>query len=226
MRTGSTSQRLLAAVGACLVSLTACGSSEEPQAGPPDDFVCDIQAKSPEQNLLLQIMRADTYTPQIDHRTPRFVENMQINLRGTPEYRVTSSVRQCEYFRNDGREAGQTTLTYRWVPLADAEKVAYPAETRRYRLNGATGWSHDTAAGLSVRCELPGDLEAPSKNVLLRADASFTVNLGPVHDHGTQDQQMEFVYRMARRATEALGCANKPLEKEPVVEPVAGEGAS
>ncbi|MFB7866850.1 hypothetical protein [Streptomyces sp. NPDC056069] len=225
-RHGSRSLRLLAAAGACAFTLTACGSSAEPSAELADDFLCAMEAKSPEHEQLLRIMRADTYTPQVDHRAPRFVEGMQINLRGEPEYRVTPSIRACVFFRNNGREAGQTTLTYAWEPLVDGQKPASPAGARSYRLGGATGWSHDSATGLVVRCDMPGALEAPSKNVLLRADASFIVPPAPGHDHATQDRQMEFVYRMARRATEALGCANKPLEKEPVVEPVAGGGAS
>ncbi|MFG3348459.1 hypothetical protein ACGF1Z_25800 [Streptomyces sp. NPDC048018] len=217
---GSLPWRLLAAVGACVVTLTACGSSEEPSAELADDFLCAMEAKSPEHEQLLRIMRADSYTSQVDHRAARFVEGMQINLRGEPEYRVTPSIRACVFFRNNGREAGQTTLTYTWAPPADVEKPGGPAGTRRYRLNGARGTSEDTATSLFVRCDLPGDLEEPSKKMLLRADASFTLNPGAVKDHGTQDQQMSWLYLMTRRTTEALGCANEPLAEDPVVKPL------
>ncbi|MFJ9807205.1 hypothetical protein ACIRTB_03060 [Streptomyces sp. NPDC101158] len=223
---GSLPWRLLAAVGACVFTLTACGSSEESSAELADDFLCAMEAKSPEHEQLLRIMRADSYTPQVDHRAPRFVEGMQINLRGEPEYRVTPSIRACVFFRNNGREAGQTTLTYTWEPLVDGQKAASPTGARSYRLGGATGWSHDSATGLVVRCDMPGDLEAPSRNVLLRADASFTVPPETRHDLGAQDRQMDFVYRMARKATEALGCENRPLEKDPDVKPVDGRSAS
>lgn len=202
------------------VLTTACSGEEPAQAGPPDDYVCDIASGSAEEKLLRQVIRADSFETRIGNRVPDFVEKMTINLRGKPEGRVTLSVRQCEYVPKGAHADGQATIEYRWAPLTEAETGRDPEGTRRYKFDGATGKSNDVMTNLYVRCDLPGELNAPSKKVLLHADASFTVNLGQVKDHGTQDQQMSFVHNMTRRATEVLGCENKPLAKDPVVKPL------
>lgn len=182
--------------------------------------MCDISAGSAEDKLLRQVIRANSFESRVNNRTPDFVEKAQINLRGYPEGRVTQSVLQCEFLPNGQRVDGQATIEYRWSPLPDTEKAPDADETRRYQLNGATGTSHDVTTNLYVRCDLPGELSAPSKKLFLHTVASFTTNLGPVKDRGTQDQQMSFVYLMARRAAEALGCENKPLAKDPAVKPL------
>ncbi|MEV5974322.1 hypothetical protein [Streptomyces sp. NPDC051921] len=216
----SRARRLLTVAALSLFAVTACSSSEEPQAGRPDDYVCAIPAGSAEDKLLRQVIRADSYETQNGNRTPRFVEKMQTNLRGLPAGQVTRSVRQCSYFPDGRRGDGQATIEYSWAQPADAKKGAAKG-ARSYELNGATGTSDDVTTDLYVQCRLPGELADSSATVLLHADASFTVNLGAVKDHGTQDQQMDFVYRMARKATEALGCENEPLAKDPVAKPLA-----
>lgn len=213
---------LLAAILALPLALvtTACSSEAPTQAGPPDDYVCNIASGSVEEKLLHQVIRADSFKTRIGNRVPDFVEKMTVNLRGVPEERVTLSVRQCEYLPKGRSGDGQATIEYKWAPLAEVETGRDPEGTRSYRFDGATGKSNDVMTNLYVQCDLPGELNARSKKVLLHVDASFTVNLGPVKDHGTQDQQMSFVHHMARRATEVLGCENKPLAKEPVVKPL------
>ncbi|MEU4266867.1 hypothetical protein [Streptomyces sp. NPDC026092] len=203
---------------AALFTVTSCAGEAPSQAGHPDNYVCHISAESTEAELLLQVIRGETFTDRIGNRAPDFVEKMQINLRGYPENRITQPLRQCEYFPNGQHGNGQASIEYSWVPLADAESDKDP-DTRRYRWAGATGKSHDVSTDIYVQCDMPGDLNARSKKFLLRAEASFTVNLGTVKDHGTQDQQMEFLYYMTRKATDVLGCENKPLAKEPVVKP-------
>ncbi|MFF9911289.1 hypothetical protein [Streptomyces sp. NPDC013457] len=215
----------MAAVVPLALVTTACSSDAPPQAGPPDDYVCDIASGSSEEKLLLQVIRANSFETRIGNRVPDFVEKMSVNLRGEPEGQVTQSVRQCEYLPKGVAGDGQATIEYRWAPLTEATSGKDPEGTSSYRFDGATGKSHDTMTDLYVQCELPGELKARSKKVLLHADASFTMNLGPVKDHGTQDQQMSFVHQMTRRATEVLGCENKPLAKDPVVKPLT-EGSS
>ncbi|MFJ3519929.1 hypothetical protein [Streptomyces sp. NPDC090131] len=84
------------------------------------------------------------------------------------------------------------------------------------------GESNDTFTKLFVQCDLPGDLDAPSKSAWLYAKASYTVNIGRTDiDQAARDRQSALTYLMARRVTDALGCENKPLEKPPVVKPLA-----
>ncbi|MEV6330837.1 hypothetical protein [Streptomyces sp. NPDC051909] len=205
----------LAAISA--VSMTSCTS--EP-ASPPENRLCKIPAGSVEEQLLHAVIRTKTFrTDSHQPRDQRFVERMEENLRNIADPAATYAVMGCSYVPNGQEGIGRATIEFEWEPLGDANKEALEKDTREYRLNGATGRSNDVTTSLYVQCLMPGELKAPSKKVLLHTDAAFTVNLGPIHDHHTQDQQMEFVYRMARRATEALGCQNKPLEKEPVVKP-------
>ncbi|MGW2205321.1 hypothetical protein [Streptomyces sp. NPDC001774] len=205
---------------AALFAVTSCTTEAPPQAGHPDNYVCAIASDSTEATLLRQVIRAETFSDRIGNRTPDFVEKMKASLRGNAEERVPPRLRQCEYFPDGQHGNGQATIEYSWVPLADAESDKDPDGTRRYRWDGATGKSHDVGTDIYVQCDMPGDLNARSKKLLLHAEASFTVNLGTVKDHGTQDQQMEFLYYMTRKATDVLGCENKPLAKEPVVKPL------
>ncbi|MFC7977856.1 hypothetical protein ACFUT3_21770 [Streptomyces cinereoruber] len=216
----SRSWPLLAVVA--LFTVTSCSDGAQPRAERPDDYACAVSAGSPEAKLLSQVMRTDSFTTRNGYRSSRFVEKMQDRLREYGKEGKTLAVRQCFFFPDGRSDDGQTTVEYGWAPLSDAQKGTDAAGTRRYSLNGATGRSGDVTTDLYVRCELPGELKDPSKKVLLHADVSFTTNLGTVKDHGTQDQQMSFVYLMTRRATELLGCENKPLEKDPVVKPLNG----
>ncbi|MFI8826372.1 hypothetical protein [Streptomyces sp. NPDC053431] len=166
--------------------------------------------------------RTDSHLP----RDQRFVERMEENLHNIADPAATYAVTACSYVPTGQADVGRATIDFEWVTLDDAKKKPAEKDTREYRLNGATGRSDDVTTDLYVQCLMPGELKEPSRKVLLHTGAAFTVNLGPVHDHHTQDQQMDFVYRMTRKATEVLGCENKPLEKDPVVKAVAGGSAS
>ncbi|MEV4949644.1 hypothetical protein [Streptomyces sp. NPDC053755] len=197
---------------------TSC-SDETPKAAA--DRVCAIAPGSAEDKLLRQVMRAETFSTDVGSRDSRFVEKMQDALRSNPEYRTG----QCEFHPNGKEGNGQATIDYGWSPVADADKVP-GADTRRYELNGAKGTSDDVMTHLYVPCDLPGELKPQSRKVLLHANAAFTVNLGAVKDHGTQDEQMSFLYSMARKAADVLGCENKPLAGDPVVKPLTGSTSS
>ncbi|MET9955485.1 hypothetical protein ABZ135_28615 [Streptomyces sp. NPDC006339] len=196
---------------------TACSGDAQEVA---EDRLCSIDSGSAEDKLLRQVIRADSYRTQVDHTDSGFVERMQEELRTYPGAEATNPVRQCGYVPK-GAVEGQASVQFDWAPAADAKKGAGVIEgTRTYDLNGATGRSHDVSTDLYVQCDMPDELSGASKKALLHANASFTVNLGNVKDHGTQDQQMSFVYQMARRAAEVLGCTNNPLAKDPVVKPL------
>ncbi|MFE0776165.1 hypothetical protein [Streptomyces sp. NPDC058861] len=227
-RTSSTASKRrarFALLAATALAATACSADAQPRAERPDDYACAVSAGSPEAKLLSRVMRTDSFTTRNGYPGPRFVEKAQDRLREYGKEGKAPTVRQCFFFP-DGRSGnGRTTVEYAWVPPSDARRGTDAAGTRRYSLNGATGRSGDVTTDLYVRCELPGELKEPSKKVLLHAGVSFTTNLGTVEDHGTQDQQMSFVYLMTRRATELLGCENRPLEKDPVVKPLDGSAS-
>ncbi|MFD0147547.1 MULTISPECIES: hypothetical protein [unclassified Streptomyces] len=214
--------RLLGAI-ATLFAVTSCTEEAPPQAGRPDNYLCDISAKSTEEELLRQIMRAENFTTNLNNRESRFVEKMNENLQLFPDDTRMYAVSACQYLPNGQKGGGRTSIDYEWVPRVDASKPSQESGTFSYDFVNAFGTSSDVTSTLDVICVMPGDLRERSKKVSLHAEASYTVNLGPVHDHGTQDEQMTLLYLMARRATESLGCENKPLAKEPVVKPLATE---
>ncbi|MFD7975255.1 hypothetical protein [Streptomyces sp. NPDC059071] len=212
----------LAAVSA--LAVTSCAS--EP-ASPPKDRLCSVPAGSAEEQLLHTVIRTNTFrTESAQPRDQRFVERMEENLHNIGDPAATYTVSGCSYVPNGQADTGRAAIDFEWVPLDEVKKEPTEKGTREYRLNGATGNTNDVTTNLYVQCVMPGDLKEASKKVLLHTDAAFTVNLGPVHDHHTQDQQMAFVYRMTRRATEVLGCQNKPLTKDPVVEPLTESTSS
>ncbi|MGW7362997.1 hypothetical protein ACWGI8_06090 [Streptomyces sp. NPDC054841] len=210
---------------AALLTVTSC-TSEAPQGGRPDDYLCDISAKSTEEKLLRQIMRADDFTTEINNREYRFAEKMNENLRLFPDSSRMYAVMACQYLPNGQKDIGRTRIEYKWVPRVDASGPSQEDETFSYDFGNAFGTSSDVTSTLDVTCVMPGDLREKSAKVSLHADASYTVNLGPVHDHGTQDEQITLLYLMTRRATESLGCENKPLAKEPVVKPLTASTPS
>ncbi|MEU6988608.1 hypothetical protein ABZ946_35265 [Streptomyces sp. NPDC046324] len=201
---------------------TSCSSSEAPAAA--DDRLCDISSGSPEEKLLRQVIRTPEFETRIDNRDQRFVEKMEDGLRAQPEGSSASPVLACSYAPKASSNEGRANVEFTWSPTAEAESGGGEKGTRSYQPSAsATGTSDDVSADLFVQCRLPGDLNARSKKVLLHAQAAYTVNLGAVQDHGTQDQQMAFLYYMARKATEVLGCENQPLAEEPVVKPLSTE---
>lgn len=72
-----------------------------------------------------------------------------------------------------------------------------------------------------MECRLPGKFGTLSKQVLLYAEASNTLNRGRDVDQAAKDRQVTFLYFMTRKATDALGCENDRLKKEPVAKPYA-----
>ncbi|MFJ3905961.1 hypothetical protein [Streptomyces sp. NPDC090025] len=208
----------LALAALAALALTSC--SPQP-ASPPEDRLCKVEPGSAEERLLRTVIRTKNFrTDWYQPSDRRWAERMEETLRDIADPAATYTVSGCAYVPNGQPGVGRATVNFAWVPSPVPARRPDDKESREYRVNGATGRSDDISTHLYVSCVLPGSLQESSRKVLLHADAAFTMNLGPVRDHGTQDQQLEFVYRMTHRATEVLGCENKPLAKEPVVKAV------
>ncbi|MFE5806466.1 hypothetical protein [Streptomyces sp. NPDC056491] len=200
---------LLAALA--LASCTSGGSEAK------TEHLCTVTAASQEEALLRGILRADGFETDIFQRTSRVVEAMEEDLRATGSAKKTLSTSLCAY--KPAAQAGVERARFEagWVSRTSKDVEPSLREGGRFDVNGAFGESNDTFTKLLVQCDMPGDLDAPSKSAWLYANGSYTVNIGRTDiDQAARDRQTALTYLMARRVTDALGCENKPLEKAPV----------
>ncbi|MFF7178876.1 hypothetical protein [Streptomyces sp. NPDC008121] len=203
---------------ACILALTSCSS--EPPAGRPDDYLCNLPANSTEEKLLHEVMRTKSFRTDVHNSESQFSQEMKEILQKYPDQASMHALMGCSFVPKGQPDAGQVRITFEWAARSDRSSPPPENAVRRYNLNGATGESTDTSSHLYTQCVLPGELNGKSKKIPLHAEASFTMNLGPVRDHGTQEEQISFLYLITRRATESLGCENKPLERAPVATPL------
>ncbi|MFI5621306.1 hypothetical protein [Streptomyces sp. NPDC051567] len=207
------------AVLACVLMVASCAPGE-PEA--KTDHLCEITGPSEEGKLLREIFRTEEFGTEIQNGTSRLTDRLGDELRKMEPQKATDRVHACAYLPDRQKGAGRATFTFGWVPLdLPKESVRSLPGGIRYEVNGTTGETNDTASLLRVQCDMPGDLGPLSKKALLLADVSYSVNIPRKDvDQATRDRQTVLAYLMTRRVTEALGCENKPLEKEPVVSPL------
>ncbi len=128
----------------------------------------------------------------------------------------------CHYVPEPPQESRRLTIDLAWTSPGLADRSGVPPEDyTHYTVNGVHAETTDIIAKFRVVCRLPGDLAEPSRRAQLRFTLGNTVNMGS-EDPETQKRHVAFLYLMAQRATEALGCENKPLQGTPVVKPGKG----
>ncbi|MFD9010923.1 hypothetical protein [Streptomyces sp. NPDC059552] len=201
-----------------VVMLASCASGE-PEA--KIEHLCTVSAASEEEALLREILRADGFETDIPNRTSRVVEALERDLRAIGSGTKTLSTSLCAY--KPAAQAGVERARFEvgWVPRTSKDAEPSMSDGGRFDVNGAFGESNYFLTKLFVPCDMPGDLDEPSKSVWLYARGSYTVNIGRTDiDQAAKDRQTALTYLMARRVTDALGCENKPLEKPPVVKPL------
>ncbi|MGW4231420.1 hypothetical protein ACWEF9_19350 [Streptomyces sp. NPDC004980] len=148
------------------------------------------------------------------------VEGMQERLTEDLN-RTTTAQTTCSFAPRDTVSARRLRIEFSWAPrdIGKSDTNKLPGPLSHYDVNGAVGEANDISSHLRVECVLPGADRKTSQKVLLQGEASNTLLMGTEVQQKTIDQQVTFLYLMTRRATEALGCKNDPLAKEPVVKP-------
>ncbi|MFF2569121.1 hypothetical protein [Streptomyces sp. NPDC058084] len=194
--------------------VTACSSGD---SGSQVEGLCGRPADSSAGKALREVLGTDEFSTEVIESDERFLREFKEDLKewqgGT---RSTSPSYLCTYLPEDSKE--RVVLDFAWSPADEPGKQRARGGTF-YDLNGATGSIGHLSAGLYVKCELPGELAAPAGKAVLRADAALTINRGKTVDKETEARQLSFLYLMTREVTDALGCENKPLAKDPVVKP-------
>lgn len=207
---------LSCAAGAIALALAATGCSSG-DSGARAEGLCGPSTDSAAGKALRDVLGTDDFTSDAVTSDQRFVSQLKNDLKERQGERSSPPAYLCRYSPDGSKE--RVVLDYAWAPAAE------PANRRAqegtfYDVNGATGEIGSLSAGLYVKCDLRGDLSAPSSKAVLRADASLTVNRGKDVDKEREDRELSFLYLMTRGVTDALGCENKPLAKDPVVKPV------
>lgn len=202
----------------CVVAVSSCsGQSPAPRA----DDLCSVAESSDEAAALRQIIGSGDYETQVDSTTDGLTSRLKKDLRERKTDDWTTPADMCSYVPANQSKPHRVRVEFGWTPPAGAQG-ARPAvkDAGRYEVNGALIETDDIASLLRIRCDLPGGLGAPSKQVLLYGDVSYSINISRTDiDQAARDRQTTFAYLMTRRVTDALGCENKPLEKPPVVKP-------
>ncbi|MFE8006476.1 hypothetical protein [Streptomyces sp. NPDC057418] len=207
-------------VVALAIAASGCtsGDSTEPQAR---DELCRLAPDSGESGTLRQLLGDNDVRTDISNDTDHLIESMRDWLKpGGPE-RSALPLRMCSYRPAKNTGARMVSIEFGWLPHEEAGRrsEALPGKVHHYTVNGATVQANDIVSRLTVTCRMPGDLEEASQKVMLQGEASNTLLMGTEVQQKTIDQQITFLYLMTRRATEALGCENDPLAKNPVVKP-------
>lgn len=202
---------------AIAVSGCTSGDTAEPQAR---DELCRLGQDSAESTSLRGLVGGNDIRTEISNDDGDLVESMENWLKPGGAEKSALPLRMCSYRPESATGARMVSLEFGWLPLDEAGGKAdgLPGKVRHYDLNGATVQANDINAKLTVPCRMPGDLGDPSAEVMLEGQVSNTLLVGTDVEQRTVDQQVTFLYLMTRRATEALGCENDPLTKDPVVE--------
>ncbi|MET9592453.1 hypothetical protein ABZY45_16080 [Streptomyces sp. NPDC006516] len=163
-------------------------------------------------------LQAEEIKSTIFADTPDLVEGMHERL-GEDLGEPTLPQATCSFAPRNTVGSKTLRIEFAWVPrdAGTDDTNRLPGPLSHYDVNGAAAEANDISSHLRVECVLPGTDRKASQKVLLQGEASNTLLKGTEVQQKTIDQQITFLYLMTRRATEALGCENAPLTKDPVV---------
>ncbi|MDT9681286.1 hypothetical protein RND61_04245 [Streptomyces sp. TRM76323] len=209
-------------VGLLALAVLTASCEADSASAPSVDHPCLIAEGSRDEELLQATLRAERFKDEWFKTTEKLVQRLEEDLRKMKPRSSTVSMGVCDYIPEPKHGSDRVAIEISWTsPGASDHGGVPPEDYRHYTVSGVPAEATDIIARFRVACRLPGDLGAVSKNALLRATLANTLNVGR-KDAEAQKQQIAFLYVMARRVTDALGCENKPLRGEPVVRSVEG----
>ncbi|MFD5750276.1 hypothetical protein [Streptomyces sp. NPDC127033] len=201
-------------IAACILGATSCTANE---SAPPKEDLCDVSKNTETHNLLQKALRTDQYETTVHNTNDQLPEKLSDKLKEWKPGKTEFTTQICSIAPKDGRLDGALGFELSWTARDGSTKGDLPGKVSYYNLNGAPGEANDIITEIRAQCNLPGKLRNPSSQVSLLAAGSNTLNIGTKVDQETIDQQLTILYRVARKATEVLGCENNPLKKAPVV---------
>ncbi|MFC9246843.1 hypothetical protein ACFT7S_23455 [Streptomyces sp. NPDC057136] len=203
---------------ALALTAVAC-TSEDPE--PPVSHACEYGPSTREGKLIRQLLDTDKYRTRVEKSTADLAEGLKEELQareepGRTEYQTPMCSFSLEYPRGSGSDT--LSVDFHWTSRENPKISGRPADSHAYYdINGLYGESDETLSRLRMQCALPGKLDKLSQQDLLVAEVANTAYVGTAVRQEVRDRQIRFLYLMARHATDAIGCENEPLKKDPVV---------
>lgn len=208
-----------------VVMLASCSSGEPGEPDKPEaksEQPCAINPSSEEGVLLQGILGAKEFESLSYNSTGEVATMLRRALPETSPEKRMSPKSTCALWAADQNGGDRVTFSFGWVSRASKEAEQPLSDGVPFQVGGgAHGQANDTDTSLFVGCEMPGELDGPSKSAWFHAKASHNVSPPRTDvDAKVRDQQTALTYLMARGVTDALGCENKPLAAPPVVKPL------
>ncbi|MFJ8697515.1 hypothetical protein [Streptomyces roseolilacinus] len=209
-------------MGLLALAVLTASCEAQPASAPSVDHPCLIAEGSDEEKLLQRTLRTERFKGEWFKTTEGLVQKLKKDLQQMKPRSSTVPTGMCDYIPEPKHGSDRVAVEISWTSPNVLNRGGVPSEDfTRYTVNGVPADSTDIIARLQVTCGLSGDLKADSGKALLQATLANTLNTGR-RDAEAQKQQIAFLYVMTRRATDALGCENKPLQGDPVVKPGKG----
>ncbi|MEU4255362.1 hypothetical protein AB0B42_03390 [Streptomyces fradiae] len=209
---------LLAGLLPLAVLAVSCEAEPEATHSPVAQHPCVVGEGTGDEKLLQAALRTERFELRYSP-AESLVQRLEQDLRRMKPGASTVARDMCHYLPEPSSGSGRVTIDLSWTSPGLLDRSGVPQERYTpYTVNGVAAEATDIIAKFRIPCRLPGDLEQPSKEALLRAALGNTRSIGR-DDPETQKRHITLLYGMAQRAVEAMGCENEPLQGEPVVQP-------
>ncbi|MEU3609323.1 hypothetical protein AB0E83_28310 [Streptomyces sp. NPDC035033] len=207
--------------GLLVLSVLATSCTSEPASTPSSDYFCGMDSGSDGEKAVQRTLRSEQFITNYHVPTDTLVQRLGAGLRQMKPGGHTASHYTCAYQPQPKKETKGVSVEFSWTsPSEPTWDRVPPEEITRYDVNGVRVESTYWLAKLSVACRLPGELDEASRKAVFRAELSNTLNSERRDDAEAEKRQVELLYILAGRATDALGCEGDPLKGDPVAKPV------
>ncbi|MFF6791609.1 hypothetical protein ACFY9C_21360 [Streptomyces filamentosus] len=194
--------------------VTSCAS--EPAPTPPAESLCVMREGSDGEKAVQRTLRSDRFDTTFYVTTEELVQRLGEYLSRTRG----GTVNTCDYAPRPQQGSKGVGVRFSWTPPGEPDWGRVPPEEiTRYDVNGVRVESTHWLAKLSVACRLSGELAEASRKAMFQVELSNLLNSERREDAEARKRQIELLYILAGRATDALGCEGDPLEGAPVVKP-------
>lgn len=194
--------------------VTSCAS--EPPPTPPAESFCVMEEGSDGKKAVQRTLRSDRFDTTFILTTEGLVQRLGEYLRQKDD----GSIYTCYYNPLPKQGSKAVGFDLSWAFGGPAWSGVSPEEITRYDVSGVRVESTYWLAKLSVACRLPGELSEASRSAMLQVELSNAFNRERRDDAEAEKRQIELLYILAGRATDALGCEGDPLKGDPVVKPL------
>ncbi|MFK4140382.1 hypothetical protein ACI2LZ_17855 [Streptomyces filamentosus] len=206
--------------GLLVLAVLATSCTSETASMPSPDYFCGMEEGSDGEKAVQRTLRSDQFITNFYIPTEKLVQRLGSGLRQMKPGSHTSPQYTCSYNPRPKEGSKGVGVEFSWTSPGASNWSGVPAkEIALYDVNGARVESTYWLSKLFVACQLSGELDEASRKAVFRVELSNTLNSERREDAEARKRQIELLYILAGRATDALGCEGDPLEGAPVVKP-------